>query len=295
MPPAGAEPTLAEKLAEAARRLEPVTDTPRLDAEILLAAALEMSRAQLMARLRDHAETPDFDEYVKRRLNHEPLAYILREWEFFSLPFEVQPPLLVPRPETEHLVEAVLDYAVVCAATSKPGACPPLPILELGTGTGCVSIAIAANLPAASITATDINPLALEVASRNARRHNVAARIEFRQGDLFKALEAADGPFSVICSNPPYIEETAWPDLSPVIRLHEDPNALLAGPEGLNAIRQIIQDAPNHLIPGGLLALEIGMGQDDAVESLLNQGLYQNIRFCNDLANIPRIACAELK
>lgn len=294
MPPDGPEPTLAEKLAAAARKLEPVTDTPRLDAEILLAAALRISRAQLMARLKERADAPSFEEYLARRMNYEPLAYILGEWEFFSMPFEVQPPLLVPRPETEHLVEAVLDYATVAAATAKPGAPPPLRILELGTGTGCVAVAVAANAPAVSITATDLNPLALEVASRNARRHKVAARIEFRQGDLFQALKPTGGAFDAICSNPPYIEDAAWPELSPVIRLHEDPDALLAGPDGLDIIRRIVHETPNHLVKGGLLAFEIGMGQQKAVENLLKQGSYQNIRFRNDLAGIPRIACANL-
>jgi len=279
-------PTNAERLAQTARLLESVSETPRLDAEILLAAALGVSRAKLLASLSECADAPAFDYYIERRLNYEPLAYILGEWEFFSLPFNVQAPLLVPRPETEHLVETVLDHA---RATRHP-----LKVFEIGTGTGCVSVAIAVNVPASAVIATDMNPLALDVARQNAERHGVLDRIAFRHGDLFAPLEPGDGPFNVICSNPPYIEDGAWPDLSPVIRMHEDPRALLAGPDGLDVIRRITKEGADWLAPGGLLAFEIGMGQDAAVEALLRVGPYHDIRFRKDLAGIPRIACAKL-
>jgi len=306
MRPTNVGATNAERLAQAARLLESVSDTPRLDAEILLAAALGVSRARLLASLNDRMDAPPFDTYIERRLNYEPLAYILGEWEFFSLPFNVQPPLLVPRPETEHLVEAVLDYArnqrdtVRDAtrprrdATRHCGWCPPFRILDIGTGTGCVSVAIAVNIPDAAVVATDLSPLALDVARQNAERHGILDRIAFRLGDLFAALEPGDGPFDVVCSNPPYIEDGAWPDLSPVIRMHEDPRALLAGPDGLDVIRKIVKEAADWLAPGGLLAFEIGMGQDAAVEALLREGPYHDIHFQNDLAGIPRIACAKL-
>jgi release factor glutamine methyltransferase len=301
MPSTNAGATNAERLAQAARLLQSVSDTPRLDAEILLAAALGVSRAKLLASLSERADAPAFDTCIERRLNYEPLAYILGEWEFFSLPFNVRPPLLVPRPETEHLVEAILDYKAVWDATRRDatrqcGWCPPFKpfkILEIGAGTGCVSVAIAVNVPGAAIVATDLNPLAIDVARQNAERHGVLDRIAFRQGDLFGALESGDGPFDVVCSNPPYIEDAAWPDLSPVIRMHEDPRALLAGPDGLGVIRGIVNEAPDWLAPGGLLAFEIGMGQDTAVESMLRDGPYGDIRFRNDLACIRRIACAK--
>jgi len=286
MRPTNVGATNAERLAQAARLLESVSETPRLDSEILLAAALEVSRAWLLASLNDRADAPPFNTYIERRLNYEPLAYILGEWEFFSLPFNVQPPLLVPRPETEHLVEAVLDYA---HATTHP-----VRVFEIGAGTGCVSVAIAVNLPDAIVVATDLSPLALDVARQNAKRHGVLDRITFRCGDLFAPLEPGDGPFNVICSNPPYIEDGAWPDLSPVIRMHEDPRALLAGPDGLDVIRRIVKEAPDWLVPGGLLAFEIGMGQDAAVDALLCEGYYRDIQFRNDLAGIRRIACAKL-
>lgn len=287
-------PTNAERLAQAARLLESVSDTPRLDAEILLAAALGISRAKLLASLSERAEAPAFDEYIERRLNYEPLAYILGEWEFFSLPFNVPPPLLVPRPETEHLVEAVIDYKTVLdAARPRRDESARFKVLEIGVGTGCVSVSIAVNVPDAAIVATDVNPAAIEAARVNAQRHRVSGRITFRQGDLFAALEPGDGPFDVVCSNPPYIEESAWPDLSPVIRMHEDPGALLAGPDGLDVIRRIVHESPGWLAPGGLLAFEIGMGQDTAVQALFHEGPYYDVRFRKDLAGINRIACAK--
>ena len=291
MAPAGAGPTIAQRLAAAADALASVSETPRLDAEILLAAALGLTRAQLLARLSDRIDTRGFDGYVERRLNYEPLAYILGEWEFFSLPFTVRPPLLTPRPETEHLVETVLDYAAVWEATRGRGSRRKLRVLEVGAGTGCVAVSIAVNLPGAAVVATDINPLAIEIAGKNAARHGV--EIELRLGDLFDALEPDGSRFDVICSNPPYIEETAWHELSPVIRVHEDPRALLAGPDGLAVIRRLVAESPRRLVEGGMLAFELGRGQDDAVRQLLDSGPYRNIRFRNDLAGIRRIACAD--
>jgi release factor glutamine methyltransferase len=174
-------PTLAQRLADATKRLASVTETPRLDAEILLAHALGMSRSQLLARLSDRPDVSRFGELVERRLAYEPLAYILGEWEFFSLTFKTPPPLLVPRPETEHLVECVLDHMRDRAAH----------VLDLCAGTGCVAIAVGVNAPHARVTATDTNPFALEVTRYNARRHGVVDRVEVRQGDLFDALRPA--------------------------------------------------------------------------------------------------------
>jgi release factor glutamine methyltransferase len=286
-------PTHAERLAAAAERLSHVTETPRLDAEILLAHALDISRSALLARLRERAEAPAFDEMLERRMASEPIAYVLREWEFFSLRLEVRPPLLVPRPETEHLVEAVLDF--VGKEPSDVGAelFRTYQVLEIGTGTGCVAVAIAHNAPNAMIVATDTNPVALETAGENARRHGVADRVTLRLGDLFDAIERTDAPFDVVCSNPPYVEEGEWKTLPPVIRLYEDPAALVAGPDGLDVIRRIVREAPSFLKPDGMLAFEIGAGQRDAVEHLLEERGYHAIHFRPDLAGIPRIAVAQ--
>ncbi|NIA14374.1 MAG: peptide chain release factor N(5)-glutamine methyltransferase [Nitrospiraceae bacterium] len=276
-------PTHAERIAAITAFFEPVSETPRLDAEILLAEALGISRSLLLASLQERAETPALEAMVERRRNHEPIAYILGEWEFFSLTFYVVPPLLVPRPETEHLVEAVLDFV--------PGR--PAHVLDVGTGTGCIAVSIAHQSPALRVTATDINPLAIETASRNAKRHGVADHVELVLTDLVDGLARPDGGFDVICSNPPYVEEGIWSDLPPVIRFHEDPRALLAGPDGMDLIRRIASDAVPLLCCGGLLMLEIGDGQRVAVEEVLRASGYEKISFERDLAGIERIASAR--
>jgi release factor glutamine methyltransferase len=274
---------VAERLASAEAALANVTDTPRLDAEILLAHALGIQRAALLARLHESLPAlPEFEAFLERRLNYEPLAYILGEWEFFSLRFFVEPPLLVPRPETEHVVESVLE---------RIGS-GPARVLELCTGTGCIGVSMAHAAPNADITATDANPFALAVARRNAERHGVETRITLCEGDLFLALRGDEGPFDVVCANPPYVEDGAWPELDPVIRLHEDPRALLAGEDGLDIIRRIVAEAPEWTVPGGLLALEIGMGQYEPVRDLLQRNRYGEIRFVRDLAGIQRVAIA---
>ncbi len=275
--------TFAERLTAAATLLAPVTETPRLDAEILLAHALGIARSALLARLREREDAPGFDALVERRAQAEPIAYILGTWEFFSLSFIVRKPLLVPRPETEHLVESVIEHIGE----------RPAHILEIGTGTGCVAVSIAVNAPQASVVATDISVEAIETAAENARRHAVANRMTLRRGDLFAALEPDDGPFDIICSNPPYVEASAWDGLSPAIRLHEDPGALLAGSEGLDTIARIIREAPPYLRPGGMLTFEMDDAQRNSVECLLQEAGYHDIAFNRDLAGLNRIASAS--
>lgn len=216
-----------------------------------------------------------FPRMLERRRRAEPIAYILGEWEFFSLPFFIEPPILVPRPETEHLVEAVL-------------AARPARVADLCTGSGCVAVAIAVNAPAAYVAATDTNPQAVALAGRNVARHGVDDRVQVFEGDLFDPI-AGDAPFDVICSNPPYVEDDAWAQLSPNITRYEDPGALLAGPEGLDVIRRIIEEAAPFLAPGGMLALEIGMGQYDAVQSIMHRAGYRSVSGHRDLAGILRI------
>ncbi len=283
--PTSTVPTHAERLAAAARLLSSISETPRLDAEILLASALGTSRSSLLARMKQRALAPDFDAMIERRAAAEPIAYILGEWEFFSLRIKVRPPLLVPRPETEHLVETVLSYIGKASAR----------VLELGTGTGCVSVAIAYNSPNSRLIATDLSTTALDTAAENSRKHGVADRITLRQGDLFDAIQDDSGPFDVICSNPPYVEEAAWNDLAPVIRMYEDRRALLAGVDGLDVIRRLVHDAPTFLKPTGLLAFEIGMDQWNKTRQLLADRGYRDIRFCPDLSGIERIAIAQWK
>lgn len=270
--------TLGAWLRDAAERLAPVTDTPRLDAELLLAHALGLSRAKLLASLRDEAQRLSrAEEFLARRANHEPIAYILGEWEFYSLTFKVHAPMLVPRPETEHLVEAALEHL-----GQRPGR-----VLDLCTGTGCVALAIAHNAPRAKVEATDINPDAVQLAEENAEA--LGLMLTTREGDLFAALPNDTAPFDVIVSNPPYVPDDDWATLSPVITRHEDPRALLGGDDGLDLVRRIIHAAPAHLHTGGLLALEIGEGQAGAVVELMQNAGFREARTRKDLQGIDRI------
>lgn len=275
-------PTIAEVIVDATERLRSVTETPRLDVEILLAHALGIPRARLLAQLRDESRSEAFETLLERRIAAEPIAYILGEWEFYSLNFEIQPPVLVPRPETEHLVECALE----CIGDRE------VRVLDVGTGSGCVAVSIARNAPPCTVVATDLNPTFLDLARRNAERHGVADRIAFREGDLFGALASVDAPFDVICSNPPYVAESEWEGVPPTVRDYEDPVALLAGPDGLDVIRRLIEHAQAFLVPGGLLALEIGYGQAGAVHELLREAGYDAIDFRQDLSAIDRIALA---
>lgn len=271
--------TIADTLRSATERLRPVSETPRLDVEILLARALGLSRAQLLARLKDPVQASDFEGLVARRLNHEPIAYILGEWEFFGLPFFVEPPVLVPRPETEHLVEAALG-ALEGAEAAR--------VLDIGTGTGCVAIAIACNSANVSVVATDIRTANLELAGRNAERHGVVDRVEFRLGDLFGPL-GADEKFDVIVSNPPYVAEAEYETLLPVIRKHEDPAALVAGPTGLEIVERIVAGARANLRPGGAIGIELGEGQFETAAALMQAHGYTQISPVRDLAGIDRV------
>lgn len=273
--------SIADILAKATVDLAAVTQTPRLDAEILLAHALSLSRAQLFARIQETIEVGDFEKYLARRQQHEPIAYITGHWEFFSLDFAVRAPMLVPRPETEHLVEYALEMLPKrrCAR-----------VLDLGTGTGCVAIAIAHNAPHASVCATDINPHAIALATENAR--TLGVRIQCYEGDLFEALHQHKGAFDIIVSNPPYVEASAWSTLDPTIRLYEDARALLGGQDGLDIIRRIVRRAPKHLLTGGRLALEIGEQQFPSLKRLLLAEGYTNVGFRYDLAGTQRVVVA---
>lgn len=284
-PPAEAESAISsigERIRAAANQLAALSDTPRLDAEILMAHALGISRAKLLASLPECVDAPGFGELLRRRLQYEPLAYILGEWEFFSLPLIVRPPLLVPRPETEHLVEKVIEFI-----NERPAA-----VLEIGTGTGCIAVAVARNAPRVRIIATDINPVAVETATLNAERHHVDDRVEFRCGDLYQPLNERDA-FDAICSNPPYVEEACWNELSPVIRFHEDPGALLSGADGLDLTRRIVSGAPARLRPGGLLAIETGQGQATRLAALMHEAGFEEVGVVPDLAGIERVVHAR--
>jgi release factor glutamine methyltransferase len=260
--------------------------SPRLDAELLLMRLLGMDRLRLFMRPErevSEEEIAGFARWVERRSLGEPVAYILGEKEFWSLRFEVGREVLIPRPETECLIEEVLRFY------RSPG--DGLRILDIGTGSGAIGVVLARELPAARVAATDISPGAIAVASRNALAHGVAGRMEFFQGDLFAAVA---GELDLICSNPPYIPEAEYAILPAGVRDFEPRGALIAGPDGLDFHRRIIREGLHRLKPGGRIFLEIGEEQRDPVEALFrDDGGYDEISFRKDYGGIDRVASAR--
>jgi len=245
--------TLAEALAEAAACLHAAgCETPALDARALLAALLGRDHAWLIAHREELLPArlqSRWQSWVARRASREPLAYILGEKEFWSRSFAVTPGVLIPRPETEHLVEAVME--------ALPDRKAPWRFCDIGTGSGCLAVTLACEYPNARVVATDVSAEALAVAEGNARRFDVASRLAFRRGDLFAALDA-DGPFDVIVSNPPYVGRREMDTLAPELGW-EPASALTDGADGLSLLRRLVRDAPDWLRPGGLLVVETGL------------------------------------
>src|SRR5882757_2162577 len=279
--------TLREALTFAAAQLasdEHLRATANRDAELLLLHTLQISRVTLIAHPGDELSAGHraaYEDNVARRLHHEPIQYITGHQEFYGLNFHVTPAVLIPRPETEHLVEATLQ---------RLPANYPLKIADVGTGSGAIAIALAAHLTEAAITALDISPGALAIAITNAREHNLAGRIRFLQSDLLSALDQEPETFDAIVSNPPYVAETDRDTLHPQVRKYEPAVALFAGKTGLDVYRRLIPQAHSALKPDGLLALEIGHDQQNAIASLLQT--WHNLSFINDLQNFPRVALA---
>ena len=263
-------------------------DDAARDAALLLRHALGISHAVQLAepeRELTPAQQAAFDALIQRRLANEPIQYITGEQEFYGLALGVTPAVLIPRPETEILVEAVLREV------KRAGLQSALRILDVGTGSGAIAIALAHHLPHARVTAVDLSSAALEVAASNAARHGLASRIRFVASDLLDALPPDELLFDVIVSNPPYVPTADRDSLHPQVRDHEPAAALFAGPDGLDIYRRLIPQARAALRPNGLLALEIGHGQREAIASLLND--WNELRFLDDLQHIARIAFAR--
>lgn len=266
-----------EALQAARARLAATSRNPRRDAEVLLAHLLECDQAALLThpeRLLSPAESDRLEGLLKRRLACEPMQYITGSQEFFGLLFEVTPDVLIPRPETEHLAEAALDH-ISREAKAR--------ILDVGTGSGAIAVALANARPRSQVTAVELSPAALEVARRNAQRHGVLERMEFLQSDLLSAIGGAD--FDLVVSNPPYIAEGEV--LEPQVFNYEPHSALYAGPTGLEVYERLIPQAHTVLKPGGWLLLEIGFGQQPAVEGLLCG--WRSVAVIHDLQGIPRV------
>jgi release factor glutamine methyltransferase len=272
--------------AEETLRAGPHPERARLDAEALLRHQLGRDRAWLLAHGDDAADSADaaaFAEIVGRRLAGEPIQYITGSAEFYGLPFAVTPGVLIPRPETEHLVEAVLRLAAQFPAPR---------IADIGTGSGAIAVALAHSLRQAQITATDLSPQAMGIARKNAFQNGVLNRIEFLEGDLFAPL--AGQRFDIVASNPPYVPLADSPSLSVEVREFEPHSALFAGEDGLDFYRRLIPAAHEHLVPGGWLVLEIGYGQQPAIQQLLAQSGYGEIHFVPDYQRTSRVACGRL-
>jgi release factor glutamine methyltransferase len=262
-------------------------ESPRLCAEILLAHAIQCKRLELYTR---HELVPAaeqlgrFRESVKQAATGKPIAYLTGTKDFFSLSFEVTPDVLVPRPETEVLVERTIHLARARET--------PLRLLDLGCGSGCIAIALARQLPAATICASDISDAALTVARRNAARHEVESRIEFRGGDLLAPWSDAP-PFDAIVSNPPYIGLREAAELSPGVRDFEPHAALFAGPDGLDVHRRLAVDARDHMADAGHLLVEVAWNQAAQVRDLLAAAAWTNIQTYRDDLRHERVVHAR--
>ena len=263
------------------------SESPRLDAEILLAHSRGCRRIDLYTRygevLTDHQRSV-MRNLVRRRANAEPVAYLVGTKEFYSLPFNVTPDVLIPRPETETLVLEAVELAKASPAAK-------LRLLDLCTGSGCIAVAAAHACPKFDVVAADLSEAALAIARKNAVLNDVADRIEFRAGDLFESFSAGES-FDIIVSNPPYVADED--ELPADIRLHEPMLALRAGPEGLNVLKRIAQDAPSRLNPGGHLLLELDPSQAEPVADLLRTS-FREVRFVKDLAGMTRFVHAAGK
>jgi len=254
----------------------------RLEAELLLAATLGLDRVGLyinFERPLDSAELAAFRQQVQRRAKGEPVQYILGETEFWSLPFTVCPAVLVPRADTEVLVEEAL------ARLNNSGS-----VLDVGTGSGAIAIALAHDKPGVQVTALDCSEEALQVARGNAERNGVAERVACIAGDL---AELPPGPFAMVVSNPPYIPSADCEQLMPEVRDHEPRLALDGGEDGLTAYRQLVSQASRVLIMGGWLLVEVGIGQADKVAAMFKAAGFVEITCRDDYAGIPRVVAGR--
>ncbi|MCS7178842.1 MAG: peptide chain release factor N(5)-glutamine methyltransferase [Anaerolineae bacterium] len=269
--------TVGAALQEGTAWLASVTDTARLEAEVLLAHVTRLSRTALLAhpeRLLTAEERVRYTDLLDRRRAGVPLPYLTGRVEFLDLEFTVTPAVLIPRPETEMLVERALEWA-------------PRTAVDVGTGSGCIAVTLAVRLPHARVFATDLSYAALEVARMNAQRYGVADRIHFLQADLATPLR---GPVDLVVSNPPYVAGEEWGSLPESVREYEPRLALDGGPGGLRVIRRLLRNAARWLRPGGVLLMEIGAGQGADALALARTALPgARARLYPDLAGRDRV------
>jgi release factor glutamine methyltransferase len=260
------------------------------DANLLARHVLGFDRATLMTRENDEATAAFVDRYdplIERRARREPVAYIRGEQEFWSRDFAVNTAVLIPRPETELIIEELL----ACMPPELPAR--PAKVADIGTGSGCLAITAAAELPLLHVVATDISRAALDVARANAARHGVSDRLTFVECAY---VNSGSGPFDFILSNPPYVTEAEYENLAPEVREYEPRTALAAGEDGLRDIRQVVHIASTQLTPGGTAFIEIGHLHAEAVTELVDEFPSLHLkRISTDLQRIPRVAIVERK
>lgn len=281
-------PTIAEAIAEGAARLQAAAVAEdRRTAGVLLCHVLAIERTRLLTRSEDPITEEDYETFLRlvaRRASGEPLQYITGHQEFYGLDFIVTPDVLIPRPETEFLVERVIKLA-----SDPRKAASPL-IVDIGTGSGCVAITLAVHLPRARLIATDVSAAAIDVARANAARHKVAARIGFIQGDALKPLAQLKLEHSVdfIASNPPYVSERGPELIQREVREWEPHRALFGGIDGLDFCRRLLADTVQYLKPSGYLVVEIGYGQLASISDLIAASSWELVDVLRDLQDIPR-------
>jgi len=276
--------TIYDAISAAAAQLEAsAVSEPRKTAGVLLCHVLGIDRTRLFTRSNEPITEPALEELrrlIDRRSAGEPLQYITGHQEFYGLDFFVSPEVLIPRPETELLVERILELARTIDN-------PHPVIVDIGTGSGCIGVSVAAHLPGSRVIATDVSSSALKVATKNASANGVS--LEFRQGNLFEALEGLEHSVDILASNPPYVNEGCPEMIQREVRDWEPVIALFAGPDGLNFYRRLLERASEFIKSGGFFALEIGYSQLEKITALIDESQWELVDVKCDLQGIPRI------
>ena len=279
--------TIKELIIKYSKELETISSTPRLDVEILLQKVLDVDRLYILLNLErtlSEDEQRLFNKFINERLNNRPIAYIVENREFMGLDFYVKEGVLIPRPDTEILVEEVIELG------KNKG---PINILDIGTGSGAITISLAKYLDNAKVTSVDISDIALEIAKRNAISNDVDNKINFIKSDLFTNIDK-NMKFDIIVSNPPYIKREVIETLDKQVKDFEPYNALEGGIDGLDFYRTITSQAKDYLKKGGILAYEVGHDQSEDVSKLMEKDGYTNIYTRKDLQQIDRVVIGSV-
>jgi len=279
-------PTIAEAITQGSHTLDAAgIDQALLTAGLLLRFVLGVDRTYLLTRADEEIDQTRYRRYlslIDRRAAGEPAQYLIGYQEFYGLDFVVSADVLIPRPETEFLVERVLKLVSERDLDSPT-------IVDVGTGSGCIAVTLAVKLQQARVIATDVSDSALQIASTNAANHGVTDRIEFLEGDLFDPLDSLLASVDIVASNPPYVEERGRDELQREVRDWEPQSALFGGTDGLDFYRRLVVEARKYLKPGGHLVMEVGYGQLDAIAAMLSGLGWEVVDVIRDLQDIPRV------